>query len=120
MVIGPIGLADGRKLLPGSEDLARFVGLVRLYAKDPLHFDLLLRFKESEAPALTLGGEETQPLGWLSWLGEGGPREREVVISMRGLDPLSRGRRSGRTADGAAVRGLSARPEAATSATRRH
>lgn len=66
VVVGPVGLADFRRLLPGSPTLARLAALVRLYAGDALTFELNPVLRGAEVPPLRLGGGAQ--LGLTSWL----------------------------------------------------
>jgi type VI secretion system protein ImpH len=67
--IGPIGLADYLRLLPGGEALARVRAAVRHYVGDQLHWDLNLVLTEPQVPRLGLGVGAR--LGWTTWLASG-------------------------------------------------
>ncbi|HEC16786.1 MAG TPA: type VI secretion system baseplate subunit TssG [Sedimenticola sp.] len=71
ITVGPIGLADYRRLLPDGGGLSRFVAVVRNYAGDELLWDLNLILKKEEVPPLALG--RSGRLGWTSWLTDGPP-----------------------------------------------
>jgi type VI secretion system protein ImpH len=67
ILIGPVGLADYQRLLPGGASLARLVPIVRNYIGDELNWDVnLILFKE-EVPETRLG--MAGRLGWTSWIG---------------------------------------------------
>lgn len=65
--IGPLGLAEYRRLLPGGESLRRLVAVVRNYLGDTLDWDLNLVLAKGEAPPLRLGRQGN--LGWTTWIG---------------------------------------------------
>lgn len=64
--IGPVGLRDYERLLPGGDSLARLVAVVRNYAGDQLTWDLNLTLCQAEVPPIRLGGEGR--LGWTTWV----------------------------------------------------
>jgi type VI secretion system protein ImpH len=61
IVIGPLDLAQYRRMLPGGESLVRLLDWVRNYVGDALEWDVNLILKKEEIPALILG---TCQLGW--------------------------------------------------------
>jgi type VI secretion system protein ImpH len=65
--IGPLSLADYRRLLPGGGSLARLTAIVRGYAGDALDWDVNLVLRAAEVPQARLGGDTR--LGQTSWLG---------------------------------------------------
>jgi type VI secretion system protein ImpH len=65
LVVGPLSLADFRRLLPSSDSYARLVDLVRNYVGDEFIWDTELVLKEMEVPTTRLG--EQGELGWTSW-----------------------------------------------------
>lgn len=65
IIVGPIGYADYRRLLPGGDSLRRLVALVRNYIEDGLNWDLKLILKKEEVPPLQLG--KAGELGWTTW-----------------------------------------------------
>ncbi len=67
--IGPVGLADYLRLLPGGETLARVKAVVRSYVGDQLDWDLNLVLEESQVPRLRLGAGHG--VGWTAWLASG-------------------------------------------------
>jgi type VI secretion system protein ImpH len=66
IVMGPMGLAEFQRLLPGSESLRRLVAWVRNYVGDELLWDFNPILKKEEVPPLVLG--EGTRLGWTTWL----------------------------------------------------
>lgn len=68
IVLGPIGLADYERLLPGGRTLRRVVALVRNYVGDELIWDVNLVLRHQEIPPLELGRQGR--LGWTTWLGD--------------------------------------------------
>jgi type VI secretion system protein ImpH len=66
IVIGPIGLDDYRRMLPGGDSLERLKTWVRNYAGDELIWDLQLLLKRTEVPRLALGRQGQ--LGWTTWI----------------------------------------------------
>jgi type VI secretion system protein ImpH len=92
IVLGPLGLATFRRFLPGGEDLLRLVRLTRLYVRDPLEFQIVLRLRAEEVPAFRVAPGDDLPLGHLSWLAPRGDREGRAVVSVAKLDPLRRRR----------------------------
>ncbi len=64
--IGPMGLADYQRLLPGGDSLNRLVDVVRNYLGDELAWDLNLVLARREAPPVRLG--QSGRLGWTAWL----------------------------------------------------
>lgn len=66
IVLGPVGLRDYTRLLPGGASLARLVALVRNYVGDQFGWDLQLVLRRDEVPPLRLG--RLGQLGWTTWL----------------------------------------------------
>ena len=66
IVIGPLDLADYRRMLPGGESLERLKAVVRNYLGEVLEWELQLILREAQIPRPRLDGN-TQ-LGWTSWL----------------------------------------------------
>ncbi|MEM9048511.1 MAG: type VI secretion system baseplate subunit TssG [Pseudomonadota bacterium] len=67
--LGPLSMADYRRLLPGGDSLARLVAVVRNYLGDALDWDVNLVLAKGEAPPTQLG--RTGQLGWTTWIGAG-------------------------------------------------
>lgn len=68
IVLGPLDVADYRRMLPGGKSLERLMAVVRNYLGDELEWELQLILREDEVPKPRLDGE-TQ-LGWTSWLSQ--------------------------------------------------
>jgi len=66
--MGPMGIDEYERLLPGEESLKRLVAIVRNYIGDELDWDLNLVLKEFETPPAQLG--KSGRLGWTTWIGE--------------------------------------------------
>ncbi len=66
VVMGPMGLAEFQRFLPGSASLRRLVDWVRNYAGNELLWDVNLILRKEEVPPLRLG--EGSQLGWTTWL----------------------------------------------------
>jgi len=66
IVMGPMGLAEFQRFLPGSDSLRRLVAWVRNYVGDELLWDVNLVLKKEEVPPLVLG--EGSQLGWTTWV----------------------------------------------------
>ena len=64
--LGPMGLADYQRMLPGGGSLRRLVDWVRNYAGDELAWDVQLVLRKDEAPRARLG--EVGQLGWSTWM----------------------------------------------------
>lgn len=70
IVIGPMGLADYERMLPGGDSMKRLLAWVRNYAGTALDWDVRLILKKEETPALRLGrdsGGRGLRLGWSTW-----------------------------------------------------
>ncbi len=61
--VGPLGLPDFRRLLPGEAGAQHLDALVSAYTSDALDYDVDLLLKSAEAPPLRLGDESTARLG---------------------------------------------------------
>jgi len=66
VVIGPIGLTDYERVLPGGESFERLAALVRGYVGEELAWDLRPILRREEIPPLQLGGPAR--LGRTTWL----------------------------------------------------
>lgn len=77
--LGPMGLADYERLLPGGDAYERLQDWVRLYVGDELRWEIQFVIRRDEVPAIELG--HTGRLGWTSWLGtEFHERDREDLF----------------------------------------
>ena len=68
LILGPLSLAEYRRLLPGGTSLDRLRAIVRNYAGDALDWDVNLILDGREIPPAKLG--ETVQLGQTGWIGE--------------------------------------------------
>ncbi len=66
IVMGPMGLAEFQRFLPGSDSLRRLVAWARNYVGDELLWDFNPILKKEEVPPLVLGAGTR--LGWTTWL----------------------------------------------------
>lgn len=64
--MGPMGLAEFQRFLPGSDSLRRLVAWARNYVGDELLWDFNPILKKEEVPPLVLGAGTR--LGWTTWL----------------------------------------------------
>lgn len=67
VVLGPMGLSDYQRFLPGQPGLARLKDWVLNYSGHELSCEVQLRLRRSEVPSVRLG--QAGQLGWTSWLG---------------------------------------------------
>ena len=74
--IGPLGLAEYERFLPGGESLKRLRDWVLNYIGHELSCEMHLLLKKDEVPAVRLGS--VGALGWTSWLG---PRREKTDAS---------------------------------------
>lgn len=88
IAIGPLGLDEFRRFLPGGGQLRRLVLLTRLYVRDPLDFNVRLTLRAAEVPAFRLAPAEALPLGHLSFLSPRADQDGQALISIKNLDPL--------------------------------
>ncbi|WP_207478249.1 type VI secretion system baseplate subunit TssG [Arenibaculum pallidiluteum] len=84
--LGPLGLADYERLLPGGPSLELTVPLARNYIGDELDWTVQLVLRAAEVPGITLGQQGR--LGWTTWLGR---RREESDADDLTLAPLDRG-----------------------------
>lgn len=77
--LGPMHLADYRRLLPGGDSYERLQDWLRLYVGDELRWEVLFAIRREEVPAVELG--RNGRLGWTTWLGtEPHDRDREDLL----------------------------------------
>jgi type VI secretion system protein ImpH len=69
--LGPMSLAEFRRLLPGGASLARLDAIVRSYAGDALDWDVNLVLRGDEVPPAALARDAT--LGHVCWIGRRDP-----------------------------------------------
>ncbi|WP_296653557.1 type VI secretion system baseplate subunit TssG [Paraburkholderia sp.] len=80
IVIGPLGLADYERFLPGGESLKRLVDWVRNYVRDGLDWDVNLQLRQADVPRLALGAHAR--LGYTSWLLSGAARGDQQQLKL--------------------------------------
>lgn len=82
LLIGPLDLAQTRRLLPGGDSLQRVRDWVRQYVGLAMDWDVNLIVKKEQLPGLRLG---SAPLGWTSWLSSQAPLadDRQLLINPR-------------------------------------
>jgi len=73
--VGPVGLSQLQRLLPGTETFIRLQAWVRGYSGDEHLWDMQVVLKKEEVPAIQLG--RSGLLGWTSWL-KSRPTERDA------------------------------------------
>ncbi|HSY25900.1 MAG TPA: type VI secretion system baseplate subunit TssG, partial [Burkholderiaceae bacterium] len=80
VVIGPIDLAEFRRMLPGGESLQRLTAWIRNYVGLTYNWDVNLILKQKEIPPLKLGKQAQ--LGWTTWLGSRPPKndDRQLLL----------------------------------------
>ncbi|MFJ4344271.1 type VI secretion system baseplate subunit TssG [Pseudomonas sp. NPDC089401] len=82
LLIGPLDMAQVRRLLPGSPTLQRLVDWVRQYAGLALAWDINLIVARQHLPGTRLGQDAR--LGWSSWLSSAPPLRDDAQLL---LDP---------------------------------
>ncbi|RSC25188.1 type VI secretion system baseplate subunit TssG [Pseudomonas putida] len=92
--VGPLSMAQVRRLLPGQPGLRRLTDWVRQYAGLALDWDVNLIVARQHLPGTRLGRDAR--LGWSSWLSSAPPSEddRQLLINPRltpSASPLSQG-----------------------------
>ncbi len=79
IVVGPVGLEQYKRFMPGSGTLRRLSEMVRSYTNDELDWDLKPILEAGAVPPLRLGGVEQ--LGLTSWLiGAGSTQDHADLI----------------------------------------
>ena len=66
VVLGPLDLADYRRMLPGGRSFHRLIPIVRNYVGDVLIWDVNLILRREQVPPIRLGRQGQ--LGWTTWL----------------------------------------------------
>lgn len=77
ITMGPMGLRDYERMLPGGECFAVLKDWVRNYVGDALSWQLQLILKAGEVPVVHLG--EAGRLGWTTWI-QSQPFENDVDL----------------------------------------
>jgi type VI secretion system protein ImpH len=73
--IGPVGLAQVQRLLPGGKTFVRLQTWVRTYSGDGYFWDVQVVLKNEEVPAVQLG--QAGLLGWTAWV-KSRPSEKDA------------------------------------------
>lgn len=73
--LGPMDYPEFRRFLPGEPGLQSLSRLTRLYVQEPLDFDVELRLRATQRPALRLAAAEGLRLGQTSWVAPTDPSE---------------------------------------------
>ena len=66
IVVGPLSLAEYRRMLPGGGSFGKLIPIISNYAGDVLIWDLQLVLHRDEVPGIRLG--QQGQLGWTTWL----------------------------------------------------
>ncbi|MBP1852485.1 type VI secretion system baseplate subunit TssG [Rhizobium halophytocola] len=66
--IGPLGLEEYKRLLPGGESLKRLAAIIRSYVGDTLDWEANLILRQDEVPPTVLGASGA--LGLTTWIGK--------------------------------------------------
>lgn len=67
LIVGPVGLPEYERLLPGNPSMDKLAAVVRTYVGDALDYDVNIVLRGDEVPRATLGA--TTRLGQTSWVG---------------------------------------------------
>lgn len=94
IVIGPLGIADYERFLPGGDSLRRLVGWVRNYVRDGLDWDVNLQLKQAEVPRLKLGRHTR--LGYTSWVLSGAAAGDQCQLMLHPATASGRAREAAR------------------------
>ncbi|WP_114860447.1 type VI secretion system baseplate subunit TssG [Azospirillum brasilense] len=81
--LGPMGMDDYARMLPGGRSLDRLVALVRGHAGDEFAWDVQLVLRAPDVPPFRLDGSNR--LGWTCWLGR---RRADVQGAVDDADDL--------------------------------
>jgi type VI secretion system protein ImpH len=90
IVIGPLGMLDYQRFLPGGDSLKRLTDWVRNYLRDGLEWDVNLCLKQKEVPPLKLGRHAR--LGYTGWLHSGPAPHDARDLLLNPTDPSGRAR----------------------------
>lgn len=82
IVLGPLGLEQFKRFLPGQDSLKRLKAWVRNYSGDELSCEMQLLLMRSEVPPMVLG--KSGQLGWTTWVGPrppgSGPDDADELV----------------------------------------
>lgn len=79
--LGPMGMEDYQKLLPGTPSARRLATWIRNYSGDEIWWDALLVLRKEEIPKTRLGAGAK--LGWTSWVLSGDSPENRADLALR-------------------------------------
>ena len=68
IIIGPLGLEDFKRILPGGASLARLNSMVRNYVGDVFDWDINVILRKEDIPEPILG--QSAALGQTCWIGQ--------------------------------------------------
>lgn len=86
VALGPMDYPEFRRFLPGEPDFQSLARLTRLYVQDPLDFDVELRLRPTQRPALRLAPTEGLRLGQTSWIAPTDAREGATRLRVPASD----------------------------------
>lgn len=86
VALGPMDFAEFRRFLPGERDFDSLAKLTRLYVQDPLDFDVELRLRPTQRPALSLAPGEGLRLGQTTWVAPTDAREGATRLRVPAAD----------------------------------
>ncbi|MGO7564625.1 type VI secretion system baseplate subunit TssG [Rhizobium johnstonii] len=89
IIIGPLGLAQYERLLPGGRDLETFATIIRNYLSDELDWEVNVVLKQNEVPKILLG--HSGRLGWTSWMGERATLRDAADLTVTPIECLATG-----------------------------
>lgn len=81
--VGPLPPERARRYLPGGEAFRELADLVRLYARDPLDWDLRLEVAGDAAAGLRLGGDAGARLGRDAWIASPGAAPPRATVTFQ-------------------------------------
>ena len=85
--MGPMGISDYQRFLPGSDSIRRLVAWIKNYIGDEFQWELQLILRATEIPNICLGNRGQ--LGWSSWLRSHRSKRNPEVITLRSLETTS-------------------------------
>ncbi|MGX9147713.1 type VI secretion system baseplate subunit TssG [Mesorhizobium sp. 128a] len=85
IIVGPLGLSQYERLLPGACGLKTMAQIIRNYLGDELDWDVNLVLRQEEVPEVRLG--RSGRLGWTSWMGKRKTQRHATDVTIRQTDP---------------------------------
>lgn len=80
--LGPLGLNEFEKLLPGEKLATQINDTIRNYVGIEFQWDIVLLLKQQESPKLQLSKGDYKQLGWTSWLKGKENRDKEHIADI--------------------------------------